>query len=86
MIMLFCKRIKHISVISYLGRYSVITLGIHGPILHFGGQFISRYIHNEWILAFTLLFVTLAICIALTPFFLKVMPQVVAQKDLIRIR
>ena len=44
MIMLFCKRIKHISVISYLGRYSVITLGIHGPILHFGGQFVSRYI------------------------------------------
>ena len=86
MIMLFCKRIKHISVISYLGRYSVITLGIHGPILHFGGQFVSRYIHNEWVLSFTLLFVTLAICIVLTPFFLKVMPQVVAQKDLITIR
>ena len=86
MIMLFCKRIKHISVISYLGRYSVITLGIHGPILHFGGQFVSRYIHNEWVLSFTLLFVTLAICIVLTPFFLKVMPQVVAQKDLIKIR
>ena len=86
MIMLLCKRVKHIPVVSYLGRYSVITLGIHAPILHFSGQFASRYIHNEWALAFTLLFITLGICIAVTPFFLKVMPQVVAQKDLIRIR
>ena len=86
MIMLLCKRVKHIPVVSYLGRYSVITLGIHAPILHFSGQLVSRYIHNEWALAFTLLFITLGICIAVTPFFLKVMPQVVAQKDLIRIR
>lgn len=86
MIMLCCKRIKQIPVVSYLGRYSVITLGIHGPILHFGGQLLGKYIHNEWALAFTLLFMTLAICIAATPFFLKVMPQVVAQKDFIKVR
>lgn len=86
MIMLFCKKVKHIPIVSYLGRYSVITLGIHGPILHFSGQFVSRYIHNEWILAFTLLLTTLAICIATTPLFLKVIPQVVAQKDLIRFK
>lgn len=85
-IMLFCKRVKRIPVVTYLGRYSVITLGIHGPILHFGGQLVARYIHNEWVLAFTLLLLTLAICIAATPVFLKVIPQMVAQKDLINIR
>lgn len=85
-IMLFCKKVKHIPIVSYLGRYSVITLGLHGPILHFGGRLASRHIHNEWVLAFTLLFTTLAICLALTPFFLKVMPQVVAQKDLIKLK
>lgn len=85
-IMLFCKKVKHIPIVSYLGRYSVITLAIHGPILYFAQRFASRYIHNEWALAFTLLFTTLAICLALTPFFLKVMPQVVAQKDLIKFK
>lgn len=86
MIMLFCKKVKRIPVVTYLGRYSVITLGIHAPILHFGGPLIARYIHNEWALAFALLFATLAICIAATPVFLKVIPQMVAQKDLINIK
>ena len=86
MIMLFCKKVKRIPVVTYLGRYSVITLGIHAPILHFGGQLVARYIHNEWALAFTLLFLTLGICIAATPVFLKVIPQLVAQKDLIKLR
>lgn len=85
MIMLFCKKVKRIPVVTYLGRYSVITLGIHAPILHFGGQLVARYIHNEWALAFTLLFLTLGICIAATPVFLKVIPQLVAQKDLIKL-
>lgn len=86
MIMLLCKRIKYLPFVSYMGRYSVITLGIHGPLLHFEGQLAARYIHNEWTLAFTLLIVTLAVCYAITPFFLKVMPQLVAQKDLIKMK
>lgn len=85
MIMLLCKKIKKFPVISYLGRYSVITLGIHGPILHFIGPLASRYIHNDWLLAVTLLLLTLIACIAATPFFLKVIPEVVAQKDLLKI-
>lgn len=85
-IMLFCKRVKRVPIVTYLGRYSVITLGIHAPILHFGGKLVARYIHNEWALAFALLFLTLAICIAATPIFLKLIPQMVAQKDLIKMR
>ena len=84
MIMLFCKKLKSLPVVSYLGRYSVITLGIHAPILHFGTPLVSRFIHNEWISAITLLLITLSICISLTPFFLKVIPELVAQKDLLR--
>lgn len=84
MIMLFCKKFKSLPVVSYLGRYSVITLGIHAPILHFGTPLIARFIHNEWILSITLLLVTLSICLVLTPFFLKVIPELVAQKDLLK--
>ena len=83
MIMMIGKRFKHLPIISYLGRYSVITLGIHAFILHFCRQVMSRFIYNEWILAIALLVVVLAISLALTPIIRKIMPQLVAQKDLI---
>lgn len=86
MIMLLCKKVKKLKVVSYLGRYSIITLGIHGPMLHFIGPVVARYIHNGWAQAIVLLFVTLGICILSTPVFLKVIPQVVAQKDLLKIK
>lgn len=84
MIMLICKKLKKMPVVSYLGRYSVITLSIHGPILHFINPVVAHFIHNAWAQAVILLLVTLAICIITTPILLKVIPQVVAQKDLLR--
>ena len=86
MIMLLCKKVKEIKVISYFGRYSIITLSILGPILHFLGPLVSRYIHNSWAQASVLLLITLSICILLTPVFLKVIPQMVAQKDLLKVK
>jgi len=80
-IMLIGKQFKKAPVISYLGRYSVITLGVHAFILHFAHKVFDSRIHNEWILAFTMLFVTLGISLALTPIIVKIMPQFVAQKD-----
>ncbi|MCC8187227.1 MAG: acyltransferase [Bacteroides sp.] len=84
-IMLLCKKIKHIPVVSYLGRYSIITLSIHGPILHFSYPLAIRFLHNEWLQAFGLLGLVLGISLITTPIFLKLIPQVVAQKNLIRI-
>ena len=81
-----CKKVKKIKVVSYLGRYSIITLSIHGPILHFLGPLVSRYIHNSWAQASALLLITLSICLLLTPVFLKVIPQMVAQKDLLKVK
>ena len=86
MIMLLCKKVKKIKVVSYLGRYSIITLSIHGPILYFLGPLVSRYIHNSWAQASALLLITLSICLLLTPVFLKVIPQMVAQKDLLKVK
>ncbi len=84
-IMLLCKKIRHIPIVSYLGRYSIITLSIHGPILHFAHPMAVRYLHNEWLQAFGLLGLVLVISLISTPVFLKLIPQVVAQKNLIRI-
>ena len=82
MILSLCKIINNIPVISYLGRYSIVTLGIHGPLLFFEFKYLTKYIHSPWLLAFTLLFITLLICRITTPFFLKIIPQVVAQKEI----
>ena len=86
MILLSCKLVKQLPGISYLGRYSVITLGVHGPLLYFEQRFLVSHITGEWLLAFTLLVCTLLVCGLLTPLFLKIIPQVVAQKDFIKIR
>ncbi len=83
MIMLFCKKFKRIKIVSYLGRYSVITLGIHGPILYFIPNILKRFIQDPWGLALSTLFITLAVCLLATPVCLKLIPQFVAQKDLI---
>ena len=61
MIMLFCKKFKKLPVISYMGRYSVITLSIHAPLLHFEYPVVSRFIHNEWGQAIALLLLTLTV-------------------------
>ena len=84
-IMLLCKKIKKLAIVSYLGRYSIITLSIHAPILHFVSPLLDHYIHNSWLQAIVLLLLTLAICFLLTPLLLKVIPQLVAQKDLLKI-
>ena len=86
MIMLICKKIKRISIVSYLGRYSIITLSIHGPIIHFARPVVSHYIHNDWAEASALLLLTLTICILFTPILLKIIPQLVAQKDLLKVK
>lgn len=86
MIMLLCKKVKRLKIVSYLGRYSIVTLSIHAPILHFLGPLVARYVHNAWGQAIALLLITLSICILLTPIFLKVIPQMVAQKDLFKVK
>ncbi|MDL2213233.1 acyltransferase [Bacteroides sp. OttesenSCG-928-N06] len=80
-IMLIGKRFKKAPVISYLGRYSVITLGVHALILNVGGKMLGKFIHNEWAFSIILLLVTLVASLIATPIFLKIIPQFVAQKD-----
>jgi fucose 4-O-acetylase-like acetyltransferase len=86
MIMLLGKWFKHVPFISYIGRYSIVTLGIHAPLLHFIGPFVSRYIHNEWLLATSIFLIVLGVCWIMTPLFVRYFPQLVAQKDMIRKR
>lgn len=85
-VMLVCKKMNKFPLVSYLGRYSIVTLGIHGPLLFFLRPLVTSFVAGELAQAFVLLFLTLAICLLLTPVIVKYMPFFVAQKDLVRLR
>lgn len=82
-IMLLCKKTKSISLISYLGRYSIVTLGIHGPLLFFLRPLVGAYVPGAWPQTIVLLLLTLSVCLLLTPVITRLMPYFVAQKDLL---
>ena len=79
-IMLLCKKVKKAPVVTYLGRFSVITLGIHGPLLFFLRPLVSHFLHNEWVQSIVLLLLTLGVCLLLTPLIVRMIPQFAAQK------
>lgn len=81
-IMLVSKKMKKVSFISYLGRYSIVTLGIHGPLLFFLRPLVTAFIPGAWIQAFVLLSLTIFVCLLATPLIIRFMPRFVAQKDL----
>lgn len=85
-VMLLCKSLKRYPVVSYLGRYSIVTLGIHAPLLHFLRPFAALLPGGEWVQSAALLLLTLALCLLLTPLIVRYMPFLVAQKDLLRFR
>lgn len=76
-----CKVIKHIPILSYLGRYSIITLGIHNIIL---GLIINAMksiigIDSSW----PGVIVTIIICILIIPIFRNIFPAMTAQKEIL---
>ncbi len=84
-IMLLCKKMNRVSVISYLGRYSIITLGVHGPLLHLFRPLLTPYIHNQWLFATLLLLLTLLVCLLVTPLIIRFIPQLAAQKGVLKL-
>ena len=82
-VLLICKILKWIPIISYVGRYSIITLGIHMFILTFLAVVVERLIGISLNQTQTLIF-TLLLCWFMIPVMRKYFPYVTAQKDLIR--
>lgn len=84
-IMMIGKLLHHVPFISYIGRYSIITLGIHAPILHFLFPLVRRYVSNPLVSSMIIFILIMIICCLLIPVFIKLFPRLVAQKDLITI-
>ncbi len=83
-LLLICKIIKHGSIISYFGKYSLIVLGLHHlyyrPIKVLLSMSNSDVINNNY----TLAIITLALSLASIPICIRFIPWFVAQKDLIK--
>ena len=81
-VLFFCKVFKHIPVISYFGRYSIIVLCTHELVRKFTKPLLMKFgVDNPYILAL----VVLTICFGLIPLCVNFLPHVTAQKDVIKI-
>lgn len=78
-VLILCKSIRWLPIISYMGRYSIIILGLHGIIVFTLGIGQSSFSDLQ---AF---FITIIPCWLAIPFLIKFFPKFTAQKDLIRL-
>lgn len=84
-LLLLCKSIKWLPVISYLGRYSIIVLGMHIIVRNYAYLPVYKITHHTFsdteILCFTLLLCWFAI-----PVIKHTLPKLSAQQDLIKLK
>lgn len=86
-VILISKWFKHVPVIVWWGRYSIMILVSHGIIYRILGLIpIFSSTHNDWWTLCLTLVCTLAICSIMIPLYKKWLPHVTAQKDVIPIK
>lgn len=83
-VLLLCKQIKRVPLVSYFGRYSIIILVTHNLVYSFvkvGLAKLGLVINGiEWVQFFIVILASLVII----PLFIKYIPKLVAQEDLIK--
>lgn len=83
-LLLVCKAIRWLPVVSYLGRYSIILLGLHGAIIQ---HIVTLYLRNfkVWPEKYLLFSITLFVCWICIPFLIKYAAKFTAQKDWVKL-
>lgn len=82
-LLMLCKAIKRLPVISYFGRYSIIPLCIHHLIYRPVQLVVAKFIPIDDGGAYIVAAVTVLLCLACIPLFVKYLPYVTAQKDIL---
>ena len=85
-LLLLCKSVKRLPVVSYIGRYSIISLCLH-HLFYRPLQLCVRAVPclQEYEIYIVSL-LTIALCMASIPVCIKYLPYVTAQRDLIATR
>ena len=84
MVLLISRFLKHLPLVSYWGRYSIIILCTHFPIANVLSALLSRVMHGTMLLVVALA-LTMAVCHLLIPLMRKFLPYFTAQKDFFRL-
>ncbi|MBQ6693332.1 MAG: acyltransferase [Bacteroidaceae bacterium] len=84
-LLLLCKAIGYLPVVSYFGRYSIIPLCTHHLIYRPIQLVIARFVPLDDGGAYIVAAATVFICLACIPLFVRFLPYVTAQKDTIRV-
>lgn len=82
-LLMLCKAIKRLPVISYFGRYSIIPLCTHHLIYRPVQLVVAKFIPIDNGGAYIVAAVTVLLCLACIPLFVKHLPYVTAQKDIL---
>lgn len=82
-VIVLCKMINSLPIISYCGRYSLILLCSHHLIYRPLQLIVNRINIDVWDKLLTAI-LTIIICIALVPLCIRFIPWFTAQKDLIK--
>lgn len=82
-ILLICKMIKKLPVISYFGRYSIIILCTHHLVYRPIKIVVSKFAEPEYS-SWIVLVLTMSASLFIIPLCIKYIPYFTAQKDLIK--
>ena len=78
-----CKFIQKIPLISYIGRYSIVTFAVHQPIAIKLHDPFLRIFNNIYVAEISLFILCIIYSLILTKLFIKYFPKLTAQEDLI---
>lgn len=84
MVLMVSKAIKRLPLVSYWGRYSIIILCVHMPVMKILNYFIDGRIAGRWLLLVVFV-VAMGISHLFIPLCRRFLPWFTAQKDLIKI-
>lgn len=76
---LLCKCIRWLPIVSFVGRYSLLMLGLHGLVIS------VLFYCNPMLDPIMISVITLSICWLAIPFMIRYFPRFTAQKDLIHL-
>ena len=82
--LLFCKYLKWLPIISYFGRYSIVTLCLHKLLIVYLGYYLIIKYGFKWVEGPVLCFLVIMICWLAIPFLTRIAPIAFAQKDLVK--
>ena len=84
-VLLLCKAVKWLPIVSYFGRYSIIVLCIHYPLFVYVPRFIEKISEYEITTIWERTAIIMIICWLAIPICKKWLPYFVAQKPLFKV-